>query len=280
MTFNLPGAVESRAETEAVLPFLKWAGGKRWLAKALKDIIGPIEGRYIEPFLGSAAIFFSIKPDIALLSDCNSELVATYRALQIQHAAVERHLIEHQKLHCKDYYYHVRENIPAGFAEKAARFIYLNRTCWNGLYRVNLRGEFNVPIGTKTTVVLDSDNFSETASTLQSATLKVSDFEHAISIAGSGDVVFCDPPYTVRHKNNGFVKYNEDLFTWSDQIRLRDVLLQARERGARIYVTNADHSSVRDLYSRDFSLTEYERYSPIGGAKAIRGKYSELLISG
>jgi DNA adenine methylase len=261
-------------------PFLKWAGGKRWLTKSLRDVIGPIEGRYIEPFLGGAAVFFSLSPKNALLSDCNKELVDTYKAIQTQHAAVERHLQEHQLLHSKEYYYEIRRNIPQGLAKKAARFIYLNRTCWNGLYRVNLSGQFNVPIGTKTTVLLDSDDFKKTSEILKSASIVTSDFENSIAAAREGDVVFCDPPYTVRHKNNGFVKYNEDLFVWNDQIRLRDCLRDAKSRGARVFVTNADHSSLRELYSSDFRLIEYERFSPIGGAKAVRGKYSELLICG
>jgi DNA adenine methylase len=170
--------------------------------------------------------------------------------------------------------------VPEGFAQKAARFIYLNRTCWNGLYRVNLNGEFNVPIGTKTSVLLGSDDFPSTSQTLQSATLIAGDFEVAIDQAQAGDVVFCDPPYTVRHNNNGFVKYNEQLFVWQDQVRLKDSLERAQARGARVFVTNADHESVRELYSGNFKTTALKRFSPIGGTNAVRGKYSELLISG
>lgn len=277
---SAPPAAVRTAPQQIIIPFLKWAGGKRWLASHLRDLIGTVEGSYIEPFLGSAAVFFTLQPQSAVLSDCNRELVGTYRALQTQHKAVERHLAEHHELHSKAHYYEVRSVIPETFAKRAARFIYLNRTCWNGLYRVNLDGQFNVPIGTKSAVLMESDDFECVSEALRRAEISHGDFQISVSRAKSGDVVFCDPPYTVRHNHNGFVKYNEDLFSWADQIRLRDVLRVARDRGARVFITNADHESIRELYRDDFKIQEFERYSSIGGANAVRGNYSELLITG
>lgn len=273
-------AVADASEPQIIVPFLKWAGGKRWLASHLRGLIGEVEGIYIEPFLGSAAVFFTLRPQSAVLSDCNRELVRAYRALKTQRKAVERYLAEHQELHSQEHYYKVREVIPETFAKRAARFIYLNRTCWNGLYRVNLDGRFNVPIGTKSAVLMESDDFESVSKALRLAEISHADFQVSVSRAKKGDVVFCDPPYTVRHNHNGFVKYNEDLFSWADQIRLRDTLRAARDRGARVFVTNADHESIRELYQQDFDIKEFERYSSIGGAKAVRGTYSELLISG
>lgn len=275
-----PAVVVDASPQQIIVPFLKWAGGKRWLASHLRDLIGEVEGKYIEPFLGSAAVFFTLQPQSAVLSDCNRELVYAYRALQTQRKAVERHLAEHQEQHSKAHYYKVREAIPETFAKRAARFIYLNRTCWNGLYRVNLDGRFNVPIGTKSAVLMESDDFESVSEALRRADISHADFQISVSRAKAGDVVFCDPPYTVRHNQNGFVKYNEDLFSWADQIRLRDALRAARDRGARVFITNADHESIRELYEQDFDIKEFERYSSIGGAKAVRGNYSELLISG
>lgn len=263
-----------------IVPFLKWAGGKRWIARRLRELIGEVKGTYIEPFLGSGAVFFAVQPAVAVLADRNRELISTYRALQTQRCAVERYLSEHQALHDKDHYYRVRDTIPTTFAKRAARVIYLNRTCWNGLYRVNLDGRFNVPIGTKNTVLMDTDDFQAVSNALQAATITHSDFADVVAEAGLGDVVFCDPPYTVRHNHNGFVKYNEELFSWSDQVRLRDALRIARDRGARVFITNANHESIRELYQSDFDIREFERYSSIGGTNAVRGNYSELLITG
>lgn len=276
-----PDSAPPTADThQIIVPFLKWAGGKRWLASHLSDLIGEVEGNYIEPFLGSAAVFFTLRPRSAVLSDRNRELVGAYRALQTQSKAVERHLAEHQERHSKSHYYKVRDVIPETFAKRAARFIYLNRTCWNGLYRVNLHGRFNVPIGTKSAVLMESDDFESVSKVLRRADISHADFQISVSQAKAGDVIFCDPPYTVRHNQNGFVKYNEDLFSWADQVRLRDALRTARDRGARVFITNADHESIRELYGQDFDIHEFERYSSIGGANAVRGNYSELLITG
>ncbi|WP_261503540.1 DNA adenine methylase, partial [Burkholderia multivorans] len=161
-----------------------------------------------------------------------------------------------------------------------ARFIYLNRTCWNGLYRVNKNGQFNVPIGTKSNVLLDTDDWPTVSAALRQAKLLVSDFEPIIDQAKRNDIVFADPPYTVKHNNNGFVKYNENIFAWQDQIRLRDALLRAKKRGAHIFCTNADHISIREIYEDHFTVTSVARGSVISGKADSRGKTSELLITG
>lgn len=277
---NISGALDETCDGGRVIPFLKWAGGKRWLAEQAAEWIGEVNGNYIEPFLGGGAVFFALQPKRALLGDLNSELVETYQAIQSDWAKVAARLKKYQKTHSKEYYYAVREKIPKDPLERAARFIYLNRTCWNGLYRVNLRGKFNVPIGTKETVVLDSDDFEAVAARLSNAEIVSGDFDSLISRARSGDVIFADPPYTVRHKFNGFVKYNENLFSWNDQVRLHDSLLRAKQRGVKVIITNADHESIRTLYAKDFSIYSVERYSSISGLSLSRGKYPELIIIG
>lgn len=261
-----------------VIPFLKWAGGKRWLVRDLDNLVGAFSGRYIEPFAGSAAVFFALTPGRAILSDANEELIETYKAIAKNWRLVVKHLKHHHELHSHDYYYEMRASRPRGQFERAAKFIYLNRTCWNGLYRVNRKGEFNVPIGTKASVLLESDDFEVISEALAGAELLTSDFEVQIDRAEEGDFVFVDPPYTVKHKFNGFVKYNEQLFAWSDQVRLRDALWRAKRRGARILLTNADHESIRGLYDSDFELCEVSRFSSIAGKGAARGSYPELLI--
>lgn len=279
MLDTIKPAVQSSGRKK-VIPFLKWAGGKRWLASDLIKKIGQPEGRYIEPFLGGGAVFFTLQPRNAVLGDLNAELVETYKAIQSDWCGVQERLERHQNAHSKDYYYFTRSVIPSDPLDRAARFIYLNRTCWNGLYRVNLSGIFNVPIGTKDAVVLDTDDFATIAHLLRPAKIVAGDFEVLIDQAVEGDTIFADPPYTVRHKFNGFVKYNESLFSWHDQVRLRDSCLRAIGRGVKVFITNADHESIRALYQDGFEFNSIERYSSISGKSSTRGKYPELIIAG
>jgi len=260
-------------------PFLKWAGGKRWLAHLLVEKIGTIEGTYIEPFLGSGAVYFALTPQRAKLSDINTELINTYLALQDHHLEISKLLRSHQRKHCTSFYYWARDTYqPRSIASRAARFIYLNRTAWNGLYRVNKEGRFNVPKGTKNSVLLGTDNWPAIASLSRKAKFSCIDFETAIDGASCGDVIFSDPPYTVKHNLNGFIKYNELLFTWEDQKRLNAALIRAKHRGARIYSTNANHQSVREMYKKNFKLEALSRISVISGDAKYRGQFSELLI--
>lgn len=237
-----------------------------------------ITGKYIEPFLGSGAVFFHLRPKSSILSDANEALIESYLAIKSDYKRVADHLRAHATKHSAEYYYKIRAMKCRNEYSRAAQFIYLNRTCWNGLYRVNRQGEFNVPIGTKTKVILDDDDFENISSALQNSEITAADFETQIDRSGAGDFVFADPPYTVRHKHNGFIKYNETLFHWDDQVRLRDALLRAKNRGVRILLTNADHESIRTLFRDDFSISELSRYSAISGVSSSRGSYSELII--
>lgn len=274
------GGVNTTVDSTAVLPFLKWAGGKRWLSPLAIKLRGMEIRRYFEPFLGSGAMFFGVEPQIAYLSDTNADLVDTYKALQQDWSSVLNKLREHDRKHCADYYYKIRAQSPIKMHTRAARFIYLNRTCWNGLYRVNRFGVFNTPIGTKLRAVLETDDFELVSKRLKEVRLSVSDFEKSIDMSGKGDLVFADPPYTVRHQYNGFIKYNERLFSWMDQERLCGALIKAKRRGAAIICTNADHKSIRELYGADFELTPVKRYSAIAGSGGVRGNYAELLVTG
>jgi DNA adenine methylase len=134
---------------EALTPFLKWAGGKRWLIRRFPSLIPESFNSYFEPFVGSGAVFFSLLPKRGRISDTNLELIQTYKAIKKDPSAVLRALRRHQRNHCNGYYYEIRAARPRALNEIAARTLYLDRTCWNGLYRVNLKGEFNVPRGTK-----------------------------------------------------------------------------------------------------------------------------------
>lgn len=264
---------------EPLKPFLKWAGGKRWFVANYADVLPRKYNRYIEPFLGSGAVFFHLRPQRALLGDVNSELVEAYQAIKDDWKLVFRYLKEHHNNHSRKYYYEIRDAVRTSPASRAARFIYLNRTCWNGLYRVNLKGIYNVPIGTKSSVVFEDDCFDEIAVALKFAKLITGDFEDLIDVAERGDLVFVDPPYTVRHNHNAFIKYNEKLFSWYDQERLFYALKRAKNRGAQIVGTNAYHKSVKDLYRDTFDCYSVSRVSSISSKVESRKKFDELLIT-
>ncbi len=261
-------------------PFLKWAGGKRWLLESGQFSLPKFSGRYIEPFLGGGAVFFATRPQNARLSDANQRLIELYCVIRDELEEFEALLQEHAAAHSKEYYYALRDRKVDSRAARAAQFLYLNRTCWNGLYRENLKGQFNVPIGTKQTVIFAADNFPVWSNALRDTQLQCRDFEAAIDEAENGDFVFVDPPYTVRHNMNGFVKYNQNIFAWDDQVRLRDALRRASERGASFALTNADHESIRDLYAGFGRHQQLTRRSVIAAKSIHRAKATELLITG
>lgn len=269
-------APQAASPAESLVPPLKWAGGKRWFAQNHRALLPEKYGSYIEPFLGSGALFFSELPERARLSDLNEELINFYMVLRDFPLSLQRTLFAHQRKHSSEYYYKVRTSKPRTPVGKAARLLYLNRTCWNGLYRVNMQGRFNVPKGTKDKVILETDDFMSLSKVLKTADLSCQDFESAIDLAVSNDFLFVDPPYTVAHNNNGFIQYNQRLFRWEDQVRLRDAVLRAVERGVKVLVTNAAHQSVEDLY-RGFEIMHIERAGVIAGASASRGKFTEMV---
>ena len=259
-------------------PFLKWPGGKRWLIQHGLPMPTSFD-RLVEPFTGSAAVFFALRPERALLSDLNAELINLFSVMRSHPKELMDLLQRHQERHCKQHYYAVRNLEYQRPLWRAARMLYLNRTCWNGLYRVNQKGKFNVPIGTKSAVVMDSDDFIILSEALANVELKCQDFEKTIRVCGEGDFLFVDPPYTVKHNFNGFLKYNETMFSWDDQIRLADCLCKAANRGSSIVVTNADHESVRALYHTGFDYQAIARKSVLAGSAAHRGETSEAVFT-
>lgn len=259
-------------------PFLKWAGGKRWLLERREFSVPNFAGRYIEPFLGGGAVFFYLQPEKAILSDSNHRLIETYQQLKHSSATVWHHLNLHHINHNKLYYYKVRKMSYDNAIERASQFIYLNRSCWNGLYRENLKGEFNVPIGNKKTIVFEDDCFDSISISLQNAEIHCCDFQSTILQAQEGDFVFVDPPYTTAHNFNGFVKYNQNIFTWDDQIRLRNCVLEAVDRGAQVLLTNACHNSIHELYDGFADIVTVDRPSVISGKNTGRRNVAELVI--
>ena len=267
-----------------VEPFLRWAGGKRLL---LPQILGHFpeldeETTYFEPFLGGGAVFFAMRPPQAVLSDTTAELIEAYRGVRECLTEVINHL-EGMEFSSENYYA-IRASRPETLAERTARFIFLNKTCFNGLYRVNLRGEFNVPVGDQKPNQLTCDvaQLAAASYALRDARISSSDFEDTLSQCKSGDVVYCDPPYTIAHSNNGFIEYNAQVFSWDDQRRLARVAAALRDRGVHVFVSNADHESIRDLYVSefDFEAIMIDRWSTMAGSAVKRFASQELLLRG
>ena len=259
-------------------PFLKWAGGKRWLAPRLSELAPTHFRRYFEPFLGGGAVALELLPTSAFLSDRSADLIQTYQVIQRAPRQLQALLLHHHSKHTASYYYEIRAAIPQCPIEAAGRFIYLNRTCWNGLYRVNRRGEFNVPRGTKTRVLYADEDFDALSRMIRNYEFRCSDFESAVDLAEEGDLLYADPPYTVAHNYNGFLKYNSKIFSWADQVRLEGSLRRAVRRGAVVYVSNADHPSIVDLYRNWPRSERLERHSVIAGAAKARKATTELLM--
>ncbi|EJN04257.1 Dam family site-specific DNA-(adenine-N6)-methyltransferase [Phyllobacterium sp. YR531] len=259
-------------------PFIKWAGGKRWLLNDPSFGLPEYSGRYIEPFLGGGALFFHLEPPDAILSDANERLIATYKSIRDEWRLVQASLAEFQEKHSKEFYYEERSREHSSSHLRAAQFLYLNRTCFNGLYRENLKGQFNVPLGTKTQVSLPDDNFELASKILSRADLRTGDFEAIVAEAMEGDLVFLDPPYTTAHNFNGFVKYNQKIFTWGDQQRLMEATRDAIQRGARVVLTNADHGSIHKLYVELGAPTVVSRPSVISGSVGSRRSTTEALF--
>jgi len=266
-------------ENERIKPVLRWAGGKNWLVKHLNELL-PKQGfkNYHEPFLGGASIFLSINPQKkSYLSDLNQELIQTYNAIKTNPNEIIDKLKTYKNT--EEFYYQIRNVITNDCIENAARFIYLNQTSFNGIYRVNLKGEYNVPYGHRTKNFLEENNLLLVSSRLQKASIFYGDFDCAKSKIKKGDLVFLDPPYTVSHNNNGFIKYNQKLFSLDDQIRLSELINYIKGKDAYYILTNAAHSKVLEIFEKGDSLYTMKRASLIGGINAERGKISEYIFS-
>jgi DNA adenine methylase len=257
-------------------PFLRWAGGKRGLAPRIIRYFPDSYGRYVEPFLGSGAVFFKLRPGSATLSDLNPDLMCAYRVVR---DSVEELISGLRRLsQDSDSYYIVRADRPHDEVGIAVRFIYLVRVAFNGIWRVNRRGEFNVPYGKRPRRdLVEAEALRLTSRALQGVTLLSGDFAEVLEMCGPGDLIYADPPYTVRHENNGFRKYNEILFSWDDQVRLASALRVALTKGARVVVSNARHPSVRELYS-GFREIALDRASCVAASVDARQRVTESLF--
>jgi DNA adenine methylase len=268
----------------SVDPFLRWAGGKNWLLKHIENYLPDSIYSYYEPFLGGASVFFYLKqtrtiPGEVVLSDTNRELINCYVQVRDNVDGVIEYLKTYKNE--KDFYYRIRELVPKTDIESAAKFIYLNRTSFNGIYRVNLKGIYNVPYGFKEYKILfDYKNLRKASELLLGTRIISRDFGEITRDVSYGDFIFLDPPYTVAHGNNGFIKYNQKIFAWHDQERLADIIQMIINKGAYFVLTNAAHSSIDALFSSKGVKTELSRFSVIGGKNAKRKMQKEYVFCG
>ncbi len=258
------------------LPIIKWPGGKRRVAQTILEFVPPKFGTYYEPFFGGGAVFFALSPKKSVLSDANSELMNAYVHIRDDSARLAQALKSLKNT--ENDYYAVRAKTPRTPLHRAARLLYLSRLAFNGIHRVNLQGKFNVPYGHKTHLsTIDPIRLAEASSALRSAVILAGDFQEISGEALKGDVLYFDPPYTVAHATNGFIKYNERIFSWQDQQRLATHARDLANRGCRVIVSNADHPSLHALY-RDFQCHVVERPSIIAAASQHRHQVTECIF--
>lgn len=261
-------------------PLLRWAGGKRWLLRELSELTREHNwSAYHEPFLGGASIFLGLPTAPAsFLSDSNEALIETYAQVRDHPGELAERLDTY--VNTREHYYATRAEVPKNPVDRAARFIYLNHTSFNGIYRVNLQGTYNVPYGERKQVrIPDEVHLREVSARLKLANLSVGDFADVISNVHAGDLVFLDPPYTVAHNANGFVKYNQKLFSFDDQVRLSAVIDEIRSVGAHYILTNAAHESIATLFEKGDRRLDTKRKNAVGGKSASRGTSGEYLFT-
>lgn len=259
-------------------PFLRWAGGKKWFVKEYCDLIKNLDiNHYHEPFLGGGAIFFSTEHHLrSYLSDINGELINSYICIRDNPCRVMT-LLENFENSEKEYY-RIRSMKTNDPIEQAARFIFLNQTSYNGIHRVNSQGIYNVPYG-KRNWKINKDKLLIASNKLKNTNIKQGDFVCNKKTIKAHDLVFLDPPYTVSHNNNGFIKYNQTLFSLDDQYRLSDFIDYIKRKDAYYILTNAAHQVIDDIFEKGDHRLELRRKSLVGGKNAARQDVKELVFT-
>jgi DNA adenine methylase len=260
-------------------PFLKWAGGKRQLLVELRQHVPEKINTYHEPMVGGGALFFAIKPRKAVLSDSNERLVRTYRGVRDAVEDVIGLLSGYP--HSKPFFLDLRaREIDSGTdAEVAAWMIYLNKTCFNGLYRVNSKDRFNVPFGHyKDPLICDAELLRACSTTLRSVKIEHEDFKAVGSRARPGDFVYFDPPYVPVSTTASFTSYTKGGFGVDDQRRLRDVAGKLKRKGAHVLLSNSSTPLVHQLYGEGFEHREVLAKRAINSKGSARGPVGELII--
>lgn len=272
-------------------PFVKWVGGKRQLTQQFRDLdlyppddFDPETATYYEPFVGGGAMFFDLLPKKAILSDLNSELVITYNIIKNDLGALIKKLKEHRKKNSLEYYLKIRSQDPSKLSDVSigARFIYLNRTCFNGLYRVNRSGQFNVPYGKhRNPLICDEENLKRVHDSLQNVKILHQDYKNVLKKAKKGDFIYFDPPYYPVNATSSFTSYTKEGFLEKEQEELRDIFVELHKRGCFVMLSNSDTKFINDLYS---NLSKKITVHKVFAGRAInskgnkRGKITEVVV--
>jgi DNA adenine methylase len=273
-----------------VKPFLKWAGGKRQLLSEIKKHIpkGINNYTYYEPFIGAGAVLFDLQPQRAVINDFNKQLILAYNVIKENVEELIMLLKNYKKMNDEEYYYEIR-NLDRDSAtfnkltniEKTARLIFLNKTCFNGLYRVNSQGLFNVPYGrNKNPAICEELSLRQISDYLNANEIKILniDFEPAVLDANKNSFIYFDPPYHSPDKTK-FTGYQADGFGEEEQERLRNVMIETTNRGAKCLLSNADTDYIRELYDyAPFEIISVQAKRAINSNSAGRGAVNEVLI--
>jgi DNA adenine methylase len=277
----------SERETPVLPLFLKWAGGKLQLIEQFENLFPSDFRNYYEPFIGSGAVFFYLKskskPNKVILSDTNEELINCFAVVRDKPSELIEIILNHRKRHSKQYYYEVRdlESDRLDSVSRAARMIYLNKTCFNGLYRVNSKGEFNVPFGDyKNPSIFDRNTLYRASQMLQDADLRVMTFDKVLDFAGKDDFVYFDPPYIPLSKTSSFTRYSKGEFSIKEQNQLSEVFRALDSMGCLVMLSNSDHSLTRELY-RDYdkNIVVVRAKRKINSVGSKRGAINEIVVT-
>jgi len=263
-------------------PFVKWAGGKSQLLSQISDFLPHHFDLYFEPFVGGGAVFFHLRPRKAVISDANFDLINAYRVIRDDIDSLRAELDEFQEKRISRRLYELhRKKNPDKLSkvERAARFIFLNKTCYNGLYRVNRKGDFNVPFGkySRMPKLYEGENLTEVKKLLGGTEIEYASYETALGRASKGDFVYLDPPYSPDPKSQGFTSYTKESFSEVDQTRLAARFKDSDRRGCLLMLSNSDTRHVRSLYA-DFTIERVKAGRMINCIGSERTGYNELLI--
>jgi DNA adenine methylase len=273
-----------------IKPYLKWAGGKRQLLSEIKKCLpkGISNYTYYEPFIGAGAVFFDLQPKRAVINDFNTQLILTYTVIKENVEELIKLLKKYKDKNDEKYFYEIR-NLDRNIkkfgkltnVEKAARIIFLNKTCFNGLYRVNSQGLFNVPYGRyKNPVICEEIALRQISNYLNTNDIDImnNDFEHVVMSADKKSFIYFDPPYHSPDKTN-FTGYQADGFDEEEQRRLKDVIIKMTKRGAKCLLSNSDTEYIRELYDYQFfDIISVQAKRAINSDSAGRGLVNEVLI--